>query len=145
MCFETFHCRAKCNISVKKSHNHIQSMVEVWFICISFLCSIQMNNEKEIINGWKLSKYGAYSNPCFLVFGLNTEIYRSEKTSYLVTFHAAYPATIVRASECFATSRGLYNRLRKHFLLPFLATITQITFKVSKISKNKFLHNVFKL
>ena len=51
---------------------------------------------------WKVSKYGVNSGPCFLVFGLNTEIYSvnlriqskyrkygPEITPYLDTFHAA--------------------------------------------------------
>ena len=34
-----------------------------------------------------MSKYGVFSGPCFLVFGLNTGKYGPEKTPYIDTFH----------------------------------------------------------
>ena len=36
----------------------------------------------------KVSKYGVFSGPYFPVFGLNTEKYGPDNTSYLDTFHA---------------------------------------------------------
>ena len=45
-------------------------------------------NLHNIITEWKVSEYGVFSGPYFLVFGLNGRKYRSEKTPYLDTFHA---------------------------------------------------------
>ena len=42
----------------------------------------------EPITAWKVSKYGVFSGPYFLVFGLNTGKYGQEKAPYLDTFHA---------------------------------------------------------
>ena len=51
---------------------------------------------------------------------------------------------IIRAFEYFATSRCLYNRLRKDYQLPSIPTLTRITSKVSKLNESSFLNNVFK-
>ena len=37
-----------------------------------------------------MHKYGVFSGPYFLVFGLNTEIYGPEKNPYLDTFYTVY-------------------------------------------------------
>ena len=42
----------------------------------------------EIFTAREVPKYGAFSDPYFPVFGLNTEKYGPEKTPYLDTFHA---------------------------------------------------------
>ena len=49
-----------------------------------------MNNEDKTVTNtaWKVSKYGDFSGPYFLVFGLNTGKYGPEKTPYLDTFQA---------------------------------------------------------
>ena len=41
---------------------------------------------------WKVSKCGVSSGPHFPLFGLNTEKYGPEKTTYLDTFHAVEEA-----------------------------------------------------
>ena len=43
------------------------------------------------ITAGKVSKYGVFSGPYFLVFVLNTGKYGPEKTPYLDTFYAVYP------------------------------------------------------
>ena len=40
--------------------------------------------------GWKGSKYGVFSGPYFLVFGLTTGKYEPEKTPHLDTFRAVW-------------------------------------------------------
>ena len=54
------------------------------------------------------------------------------------------PDIIIRAFEYFATSRTLYNRLRRDFQLPSITTLTRITSKVSKIPENTFLCSILK-
>ena len=45
--------------------------------------------QKVIFNTlWKVSKYGVFSGPYFLVFGVNAGKYRPEETPYLDTFYA---------------------------------------------------------
>ena len=50
---------------------------------------------------------------------------------------------IVRAFEYLATSRTLYNRLRKDFGLPGLATLNRLSSKVNNSSDYTFISNVF--
>ena len=50
---------------------------------------------------------------------------------------------IIRAFEYFATSRCLYNRLRRDYQLPSITTLTRIISKVSKVSEVPFLISVF--
>ena len=87
-------------------------------------------------HSWKVSKYGDFSGPYFLVFGLNTEIYSvfstntgkygPEKTPYLDTFHAvSCPLAIqwlirkylkwLRSKERFFCGWGRRNKQKKVF------------------------------
>ena len=48
------------------------------------------NSCNLIITASKVSKYGVFSGPYFLVFSQNTGKYGPEKTPYFDTFHAVY-------------------------------------------------------
>ena len=51
-------------------------------------CVIENINVEKSSTAWKVSKYGAISDPYFPLFGLNTGKYGPEITPYLDTFQA---------------------------------------------------------
>ena len=53
------------------------------------------------------------------------------------------PEVIVRAFEYYATSRTLYNRLRKDYKLPSVKVLQNLTSKVNNLSDKKFIDEVF--
>ena len=57
---------------------------DVWIIEIS----VQKSRFTELVTIPKISKYGVFSGPYFLVFSPNTGKYGPEKTPYLDTFLA---------------------------------------------------------
>ena len=50
---------------------------------------------------------------------------------------------IVWAFQYFATSRGLYNRLRIDYQLPSMKTLSRITSKISTLNETCFMRSVF--
>ena len=114
--FETFHYGIKCYVaSLTKNRIHTVDSWSKLEEIIRYLNAMDID-KKDVIQ-----KQISVMSPK----PVGTEIYGPEE--------------IVRAFEYFATSRALYNRLRKDFQSPSITTLTRLTFKISKIDENTFL------
>ena len=120
--FETFPYGIKCYVaSLTKNRIHTVDSWSKLEEIIRYLNAMDIDHKKDVIQ-----KQISVMSPK----SVGTEIYGPEE--------------IVRAFEYFATSRALYNRLRKDFQLPSITTLTRLTSKISKIDENTFLQSVFK-
>lgn len=119
--FETYHFGIKCYIS-SLSRNRMTKL-DSWSKVeevVRYLSAMELNNKKVVLQEHVIA---------MATKTVGKPIYGHE--------------IIIRAFEYFATSRCLYNRLRRDYQLPSITTLTRITSKVSKVSEVPFLKSVF--
>ena len=106
-----YHCGIRCTISTL-SKNRVMT-VHAWSVfeeIIRYLSNMKIDNKKCVLQ----------EHVSAMAATAGKRIYSQE--------------LIVRTFQYFATSRSLYNRLRIHYQLPSIKTLTRITSKVSTLN-----------